>query len=99
MEAMALAKPVVATNVLGTNELVVDGETGYLVPLDDQAALVERVKTLCADPGLRNRMGGAGRRRVTERFDERRIVELWSSVYSKQYQHRSALAKDGMFVL
>jgi glycosyltransferase involved in cell wall biosynthesis len=68
IEAMACAKPVVSTNRGGPSETVVNGETGYLVPPGDEAALAARVIELLHDAGLRQRMGAAGRTRVEAMF-------------------------------
>lgn len=68
IEVMACAKPVVSTNRGGPSETVVNGETGYLVPPGDEAALAARVIELLHDAGLRQRMGAAGRARVEAMF-------------------------------
>lgn len=68
IEAMACGKPVVSTNRGGPSETVVDGETGFLVPPGDSAALASRVITLLKDPALCRRMGEAGRKRVEAHF-------------------------------
>jgi glycosyltransferase involved in cell wall biosynthesis len=68
MEAMACGLPVVGTCVNGVQDLVVDGETGFLVPPRDPAALAQRLGILLADAGLRRRMGEAGRNRIAEHF-------------------------------
>ncbi|HEX5246705.1 MAG TPA: glycosyltransferase [Gaiellaceae bacterium] len=68
LEAMARGRPVVATAVGGTPELVVDGETGVLVPPGDVDALVRALDGLLADPALARALGEAGRRRVAESF-------------------------------
>jgi glycosyltransferase involved in cell wall biosynthesis len=68
LEASAAVVPVVATAVGGTPEVVADGETGYLVPPGDPAALAERINRLLADEPLRRRFGEAGRRRMRELF-------------------------------
>jgi glycosyltransferase involved in cell wall biosynthesis len=81
MEAMALAKPVVATNVLGTNELVVNGETGILVPFGDQNAFNDVLLTVINDADLRERFGKAGRMRVEKEFSDSRAVDLWIEKY------------------
>ncbi|MCE8521794.1 glycosyltransferase [Ruegeria pomeroyi] len=68
MEAMAAARPVVATYVAGTPELVLAGETGWLVPAGDDAALAEALAVLAETPVARLRgMGEAGRMRVLKR--------------------------------
>jgi glycosyltransferase involved in cell wall biosynthesis len=68
LEAMASARPEVATPVGGTPELVADGETGVRVPPRDPAALAAALRRLLADSELRRRLGEAGERRVRERF-------------------------------
>jgi glycosyltransferase involved in cell wall biosynthesis len=67
-EAMAHGRPVVASNVGGLPEAVVDGETGLLVPPHDPAALRMALERLVGDAELRARLGAAGRNRVRERF-------------------------------
>jgi glycosyltransferase involved in cell wall biosynthesis len=64
LEAMAAARPVVATDVSGMTLAVADGETGLLVPEKDPEALAEAVTTLLADPARARRLGETGRRRV-----------------------------------
>jgi glycosyltransferase involved in cell wall biosynthesis len=66
MEAMAARLPVVATDVNGTNEIVIDDETGLLVPVDDVEALAAALERLSRDPSLRRRMGTAGRKRILD---------------------------------
>jgi glycosyltransferase involved in cell wall biosynthesis len=79
LEAMARGKPVVATPVGGTPELVVDAETGVLV--EDIAGLAAALRWLAGNPGEARRMGEAGRRRVEEHFSEdamtRRVLGLY----------------------
>jgi glycosyltransferase involved in cell wall biosynthesis len=67
LEAGLFALPVIATNQPGVDEAVVDGETGLLID-DNPAALVDALKRLIADSGLRARMGSKGRTRVLEQF-------------------------------
>ena len=68
IEAMALARPVVATRTGGTPELVVDGETGVLIEPDDAGALGSALDRLLTDAPLAQRLGAAGRRRVEAQF-------------------------------
>ena len=74
MEAMALRKPVVATNVLGTEELVIDGQTGFLLPRGDIDGLVDKIKLLAEDVNLRARMGSRGRERICGHFNDVKIA-------------------------
>ncbi len=69
LEAMAAGLPVVATAVGGLPEVVVDGETGHLVPPGDAEAMGRALARLVEDPSERARMGAAGHRRARERFD------------------------------
>jgi glycosyltransferase involved in cell wall biosynthesis len=83
LEAMAQARPVVASAVGGTPELVVDGETGLLVPAKDVDALARAIDKLLADPDLARRLGDTGRRRVREQFSAagaaERVLELYTA--------------------
>jgi glycosyltransferase involved in cell wall biosynthesis len=68
VEAMALGKPVVATNLGGTVEQVENNVTGYLVPADNPQALADAIQILLDDKARRLRMGERGRERYLERF-------------------------------
>jgi glycosyltransferase involved in cell wall biosynthesis len=68
MEAMALAKPVIATDVNGVAELVSDGKTGIIVPSRDSNAIANAIELLLGDTGLRNKYGENGFRRVQRYF-------------------------------
>jgi glycosyltransferase involved in cell wall biosynthesis len=81
LEAMAHARPVVATDVGGLRDLVVDGETGLVVPPRDPAALRAALDRLLADPALRRRLGSAGRRRAQERFSWDVVTEATVAAY------------------
>ncbi len=69
MEASASGLPVIATQVGGVSELVIDGETGFIVPPGDVNALTQRIVSLAADRDLCRRLGAAGRKRVFDDFD------------------------------
>jgi glycosyltransferase involved in cell wall biosynthesis/peptidoglycan/xylan/chitin deacetylase (PgdA/CDA1 family) len=75
MEAMSSGLPVVASDLSGIPELVVDGVAGILTPAGDAPAIADALARLAADPGLRARLGEAGRRRIEEEFDVRSSVE------------------------
>ena len=68
LEAMACGLPVIATDVRGMGEVVMDGETGWLVPLEDPTALVAALEQCRHDPECRQQRGAAGRRRAEIRF-------------------------------
>jgi glycosyltransferase involved in cell wall biosynthesis len=82
LEAMAAGRAVVASSVGGIPELVVDGETGLLVPPGDAAALRHALQRMLDDPTLRRRMGAAGRKRV-EQFRGDRVVPRIERVYQQ----------------
>jgi glycosyltransferase involved in cell wall biosynthesis len=71
LEAMACGLPVVISAVGGIPEIVVDGETGAVIPPGDTAALLAAVDRLASEPDLRRRWGDAGRRRAEALFDAR----------------------------
>ncbi|MFQ6100771.1 MAG: glycosyltransferase family 4 protein [Anaerolineae bacterium] len=83
-EAMSCGKPVVATAVGSLPEVIVDGETGFLVPPGDRHRFAERIVTLLRDEPLALRFGEAGRRRVESLFRwetvARRLEELYQQV-------------------
>ena len=81
LEAMACGLPVVATAVDGTPELVVDGETGYLVPPRDPDALAEKINKLLGQPDLADAFGRRGRRRVEEHFSLELQVQRFQELY------------------
>ena len=81
MEAMALQKPVVATDVAGTQELIVDGETGFLVPLGDINGLAEKIKLLLNDSDRKANMGKAGANRIQEHFNDVKIADFLHEFY------------------
>jgi len=71
MEAMAMQLPVVSTRTAGIPEMVVDGETGLLVPERNPAALATAVRALLSDPARARQMASAGRSYAERRFDRR----------------------------
>lgn len=83
MEASAMAKPVVTSDIRGCREVVKDGETGILVPLKDADALAEAILLLLQDEGRARAMGQAGRRRAEELFDERKVFQRVEAEYER----------------
>jgi glycosyltransferase involved in cell wall biosynthesis len=82
LEAMAAGLPVVATSVGGVSELVVEEETGLLVPPGDPQALAGAIERLLGDSTLRRRLGGAGRLRAEQRFDLVSTCQAHLDLYS-----------------
>jgi glycosyltransferase involved in cell wall biosynthesis len=83
LEAMAQSRPVVATAVGGTPELVLDGETGLLVPPGDAGALARALGTVLRDPELARRLGEAGRRRVLASFSLSAMTDRVLGLYEQ----------------
>jgi glycosyltransferase involved in cell wall biosynthesis len=81
LEAMARGLPVIATRVGGNPEVVVDGETGRLVPARSAEALAAAVLALWRDPEASRRLGRAGRDRAERCFDIRRTVARYEGLY------------------
>lgn len=81
LEAMRAGLPVVATDVGGVRESVVDGTTGFVIPPGDTDRLRESLRQLISDADLRVRMGRAGRIRYEEKFTFDRLVERTTEVY------------------
>jgi glycosyltransferase involved in cell wall biosynthesis len=83
LDAMAMARPVVATRVGGIPEMVEDGVNGRLVPPRDPAALAGALIELIHRPDERKRMGEAGRARMLEKFSAETMVTATESLYLK----------------
>jgi len=83
LEAMQHGKPVVATAVGGTGEIVVDGETGLLIPLRDPASLAAALRRLLDDPEQARRLGEAGRQRARRLFSAESSVRRTLEVYDE----------------
>ncbi len=87
LEAMQASLPVISTYEGGIPDIVIDGETGYLVPQRDIHALADRMQELIENPQLREQMGQAGRKRYEELFTaeifENRLLEILQQVSLK----------------
>src|SRR5205085_977091 len=81
LESMRHELPTVVTRVGGNPELVVDGVTGFLVPIEDTSEFVRRVVELARDAPRRRAMGDAGRRRVAERFAIADVATRYLTIY------------------
>ena len=86
LEAMRAGLPVIATNVNGIPEQVVDGVTGLLVPHEDVNALVQALTTLINDPDMRRRMGEEGAKKLTKEFTVEQMVAKTKLVYQSIIQ-------------
>lgn len=83
LDAMACARPIVATTVGGIPEVVQDGQTGRLVPPRDHTAMAKAIVALLKDPARRQHMGDAGFARVRERFTVERMVATTAAIYAR----------------
>jgi glycosyltransferase involved in cell wall biosynthesis len=90
IEAMAMGLPCVVTDVRGCREVVVDGESGHIIPVRDAAALSRRCEELLADPARARGMGEAARARAREMFSEERVIQRQLAVY------RDLMKKKGL---
>jgi glycosyltransferase involved in cell wall biosynthesis len=81
LEAMNYGIPVIASRVGGIVDIVVDEETGLLVPPGDPGALAGALDRVLGDPDLGRRLGEGGRRRLAERFSWDAILARWETVY------------------
>ncbi|MBV9850780.1 MAG: glycosyltransferase family 4 protein [Armatimonadetes bacterium] len=85
-QAMALCKPVIGTRAGGTPEMIVEGQTGLLVPPSDAGALAEALARLAGDAFLRKRLGAAGRLRVEACFSLRGMMDKIEELYRREYE-------------
>jgi glycosyltransferase involved in cell wall biosynthesis len=83
LEYMAAGRAVVATDVGGASEAIVEGETGYLVRAGDDQAMAQRIIALLRDPDKSRRMGLNGRRVVEQRFSTENRLATTSALYKK----------------
>jgi glycosyltransferase involved in cell wall biosynthesis len=88
MEAAAMSRPTVATDISGCREAVTHGETGFLVPVRDAAQLAARIATLLDDPTLAASFGASARALAEDRFDERRVVQRLLACYEELLERR-----------
>ncbi|MEP7013133.1 MAG: glycosyltransferase family 4 protein [Acidobacteriota bacterium] len=84
LEAMAAGVPVVASRVSGIPEVVVDGETGWLVPAEDLGALAGALAAVRADPAEAKRRGEAGRKRAAELYRPEVVAGLWRQIVARR---------------
>ena len=82
LEAMACARPVIGAEVGGIKSTVVDGETGFLIPPRDPAALTDRLALLRANPSLSRSMGDDGLRRAYQHYTWRAVAQKADRIYT-----------------
>lgn len=87
IEASAMRKPVVATNLSAINELVIPGQTGYLVENGNVEELAERIVQLLRDPTLRQRLGQAGQQFARAEFEFDTQIDKIERIYQKLLPH------------
>jgi glycosyltransferase involved in cell wall biosynthesis len=87
LDAMAAAKPIIATRTGGIPEVVTDGKTGILVEPRDHVAMADAIVRLLKDETLRRQMGEAGRARARSLFSAERMVQNTLKVYERVALH------------
>jgi len=83
IEAMSAAKPVVATRVGGIPDLVLEGETGYMVPVGDDAALAQQLQHVLQQPPLAERLGQRARAVALQRFGATQVARRYLELYAR----------------
>jgi glycosyltransferase involved in cell wall biosynthesis len=87
MEALSCGTPVIVTDVGGCPEVVKDGKTGFVMPVGDVEALIDRIKYLLGNEGLREKMGKLGREDMVKRYEREKVIGELKEVYeSLHYQ-------------
>lgn len=81
LEAMVMRKPVVASNVGGIPEAVIDGETGFLVPAKNPEAIAEKVIFLLKNPKKARKIGEKGYQRVKTNFTQEKMAREYEKIY------------------
>ncbi len=81
MEYMALGKPVIATEGGGTNEIVIDGHTGFLIPQKSPLALANKIIELVESPERSFELGMAGKSRIAQEFSLEKMTEKYLDIY------------------
>jgi glycosyltransferase involved in cell wall biosynthesis len=82
LEAFAVGKPVVASDIEGIPEIVTNGQNGFLVPPKDSNKLADCIISLLQNPDLAKKMGENGRRLVEMKFDIDQKIKEYESVYT-----------------
>lgn len=89
MEAMATGRPVITTSTGGLPDIVRDGKTGFLIPIDDREALTKQLATLLSDPALRQKMGKESRHVIEQEFSaERNVPRIFALIKAQVDRNR-----------
>jgi glycosyltransferase EpsD len=88
LEAMACGLPVVAWDIRGCRDLVIDGTTGFLLRFGDIDGMGARLAELAHDEAMRHTMGAAGRDRATREFSQERVIRVMRRIYAGQLDRR-----------
>lgn len=83
MEASAMERPVIASDIRGCREVIEHGSTGLLVAVNDPGALVAAIRELRRDPLRRRQMGAEGRRHIVRKFDSSSVLQRLRDFYSR----------------
>ena len=83
LEALACEVPVIATRVGGLGEVVLDGETGYLVPVGDIDSMARRAIEILLDPEKRRVMGSRGRAWAVDQYNTERVIPKYIDLYQR----------------
>jgi glycosyltransferase involved in cell wall biosynthesis len=94
MEYMASGKPVIASREGGTKELVIDGETGFLVDQKRSDQIIEKMELLMNDPRLAATMGQKGQQRIRENFDLAKMTDSFKMLYKRLSTPKKKLNAD-----
>ncbi|MGC8804752.1 MAG: glycosyltransferase family 4 protein, partial [Candidatus Ratteibacteria bacterium] len=89
LEAMSMKKPVVATDIGGTKEIVVDGENGFLVPVKDFECLAEKIIFILKNPSISEKMGEKGYKIVKEKFSLEKMIKNYENLYTGLLHYQS----------
>jgi glycosyltransferase involved in cell wall biosynthesis len=89
---MRYRKPVVATAAPGTTEVVVDGQTGTLVPVGSPQLLARAIRDIVRDPALARRLGEAGRERVDREFPARTMIDRFAGLYEELARKKGVMS-------
>ncbi|MBC7949826.1 MAG: glycosyltransferase, partial [Chitinophagaceae bacterium] len=97
MEYMASGKPVIASREGGTPELVIDGETGYLVDQKASEQIIEKMQLLMSDPAMAKEMGRKGQQRIHDHFDIAKMTGSYIQLYHQHKRQKGKVPNRRMF--